>query len=87
MNNEIIDFQPSERFAKVEDYIKEAIAKAQETGQIYKLECNDFVTTVNSKSDAEELLNQYWQFRHDKGIADGSIATATVDMSKMISGN
>lgn len=81
MNQRVIDFTPSKQNALIEEAIAEAIAKARETGVTYRFNCNGLPMLIDSKSDADDLLNKYWQFDHENGVANGSILTTKINMS------
>ncbi len=73
----IIEFEPSKSRLTVEEAIEEAVAKARERNCIYRFECNNFVMLIDTNSDTSTLINKYWEFKHNEGIANGTIATAT----------
>lgn len=75
----IIEFEPSKRFAKVEEAIDEAVDKARREGCTLRFNCNDFVMLIDSSSDANSLINRYWEFKHNEGVANGTIISVPLN--------
>lgn len=69
----LVDFEPSKRFAKVEEAIEEAVSEAQKRKCTFRFDCNDFIMIIDSNSDVNTLINKYWEFKHNEGIENGSI--------------
>jgi hypothetical protein len=68
----IVEFEPTKRFAKIEEAIEEAVSKAKEKRCAFRFDCNDFVMIIDANSDINTLINKYWEFKHNEGIASGS---------------
>lgn len=77
MQSEMIEFQPSKQFATIEEAIREAVQKAQELRQTFSVDCNGMQLIIQPESNVDKLLAKYWQFKHDQGVADGSILVSS----------
>lgn len=73
----LIEFTPSRRFIKIEEAIEEAVAKATKERCSLRFDCNDFVMIIDGNSDVNSLIDKYWEFKHNEGIANGSIISTT----------
>lgn len=74
-------FKPSKKFCTVEEAILEAVNLAKNTGETYSFDCNGFQMLIEGFSDSGELLEEYNEYIYEKGIADGTIQTATFTWS------
>jgi hypothetical protein len=75
----IVDFEPTKRFPKVEEAIEEAVAKAREKQCTFRFDCNDFIMLIDASSDVNTLIDKYWQFKHNEGLANGTIVPVPFD--------
>jgi hypothetical protein len=73
----VIEFKPSTRFIKIEEAIEEAAEKAKKEKCTVRFNCNDFVMIIDANSDINSLINKYWEFKHNEGIANGSIISTS----------
>ncbi|MFA6213261.1 MAG: hypothetical protein WCT03_03905 [Candidatus Obscuribacterales bacterium] len=73
----VIEFEPSKRFIKIEEAIREAFEKAKKEKCTVRFDCNDLVMFIDATSDINSLIDKYWEFRHNEGIANGSIVSAS----------
>jgi hypothetical protein len=69
----VIEFEPSGRFVKIEDAIVEAVEKAKKEKCTLRFNCNDLIMIIDANSDLNSLLGKYWEFKHNEGLANGSI--------------
>lgn len=75
--DKIIEFEPSKRFIKIEEAIEEAVTKAREEKCTFRFDCNDFVMIIDANSDLNTLIRKYWEYKHNEGIANGSIISTS----------
>lgn len=75
----IVEFEPTKRFAKIEEAIQEAVAKARENQCTFRFDCNDFIMLIDGNSDVNTLISKYWEFKHKEGIANGTIISIPVN--------
>jgi len=69
----IIEFEPTKRFVKLEEAIEEAITKAREKECTFRFDCNGLILFIDSNSDVNTLMSKYWEFKHNEGIENGTI--------------
>lgn len=75
----IVEFEPTKRFAKVEEAIEEAVTMAREKQCTFRFDCNDFIMLIDGSSDVNTLIDKYWEFKHNEGIANGTIISIPFD--------
>ncbi len=73
----VIEFTPSRSFIKIDEAIEEAVEKAKTERCTVRFNCNDFVMIIDRNSDVNSLISKYWEFKHNEGVANGSIISTT----------
>ncbi|MFA6209153.1 MAG: hypothetical protein WCT03_11180 [Candidatus Obscuribacterales bacterium] len=60
--------------------IKRAIEHARRNGE-FAFDCNGMQMAVSANSSAKQLEEDYWAFKHEEGIRNGTIVTGSVPTS------